>query len=181
MTKDEIFDGLLKREGGYVNHPADRGGPTNWGITEKAARANGYTGDISMLSRDQALRIYHADYWESPRFDLIEVVSQPIAVELLDTGVNMGPSVAAKMLQRCLTALNDGGRLYPDLQVDGAIGNRTANALRAYLAKRGHDGETVLLKALNCCQGARYIELSEARPANEAFLYGWLRERVALS
>ncbi|WP_303046913.1 glycosyl hydrolase 108 family protein, partial [Edwardsiella tarda] len=80
MTKDEIFDGLLKREGGYVNHPADRGGPTNWGITEAAARANGYAGDISMLSRDQALRIYHADYWESPRFDLIEVVSQPIAV-----------------------------------------------------------------------------------------------------
>ncbi|AGH74484.1 MULTISPECIES: glycoside hydrolase family 108 protein [Edwardsiella] len=181
MTKDEIFDGLLKREGGYVNHPADRGGPTNWGITEKTARANGYTGDISMLSRDQALRIYRADYWESPRFDLIDVVSQPVAAELLDTGVNMGPAIAAKMLQRCLTALNDGGRLYPDLQVDGVIGNRTANALRAYLAKRGHDGEAVLLKALNCCQGARYIELSESRPANEAFLYGWLRERVALS
>ncbi|CZY10659.1 glycosyl hydrolase 108 family protein [Enterobacter bugandensis] len=32
MTKDEIINGLLEREAGYVNHPSDKGGPTNWGI-----------------------------------------------------------------------------------------------------------------------------------------------------
>ncbi|HHN4460772.1 TPA: putative peptidoglycan-binding domain-containing protein, partial [Klebsiella michiganensis] len=31
-----------------------------------------------------------------------------------------------------------------------------------------------------CSQGARYLELAEARPANEAFLYGWVKERVSL-
>ena len=41
-------------------------------------------------------------------------------------------------------------------------------------------GETVLLKALNCLQGARYIELAEVRPQNESFVYGSLRERVAI-
>ena len=42
MTKDEIIDEIIQREAGYVNHPADRGGPTNWGITAKTALAHGY-------------------------------------------------------------------------------------------------------------------------------------------
>ncbi|STE86759.1 Predicted lysozyme (DUF847) [Escherichia coli] len=36
-SKDEIFDEILGKEGGYVNHPDDKGGPTKWGITEKVA------------------------------------------------------------------------------------------------------------------------------------------------
>ncbi|EHP6632348.1 hypothetical protein KMW88_004866, partial [Salmonella enterica] len=63
MTKDEIFASILNREGGYVNHPDDRGGPTNWGITLMRARANGYMGDMRNLTRDQALKILEADYW----------------------------------------------------------------------------------------------------------------------
>jgi hypothetical protein len=34
------------------------------------------------------------------------------------------------------------------------------------------------LKALDALQGERYIRLAERRPANEAFLYGWLANRV---
>ncbi|HIH6558265.1 TPA: putative peptidoglycan-binding domain-containing protein, partial [Klebsiella michiganensis] len=79
-----------------------------------------------------------------------------------------------------LSALNMQGNLYPDLKPDGAIGNITIAALKSYLAVRGKDGETTLLKGLNCSQGARYLELAEARPANEAFLYGWVKERVSL-
>jgi hypothetical protein len=43
---------------------------------------------------------------------------------------------------------------------------------------RGKEGEQVLLRALNCSQGARYLELAEGREANEDFLYGWVKERV---
>ncbi|MDQ4651164.1 putative peptidoglycan-binding domain-containing protein, partial [Klebsiella pneumoniae] len=43
----------------------------------------------------------------------------------------------------------------------------------------GKEGEQVLLRALNCSQGARYLELAEGREANEDFLYGWVKERVA--
>ena len=68
---------------------------------------------------------------------------------------------------------------YPDLVVDGVVGPATIAALRAYLAKRGAEGERVLLVALNCTQGARYLEITETRQQNEDFLYGWLRERVA--
>lgn len=55
MTKDDIFNAILGKEGGYVNHPDDKGGPTNWGITQSTARAHGYSGDMRSLTRDQAL------------------------------------------------------------------------------------------------------------------------------
>ena len=42
MDVEELIDELIEREGGYANHPADRGGPTRFGITEAVARAHGY-------------------------------------------------------------------------------------------------------------------------------------------
>ena len=41
------IDALIEREGAYSDHPADRGGPTRWGITEQVARAYGYYGSTS--------------------------------------------------------------------------------------------------------------------------------------
>ena len=37
---EHLLDALIEREGGYVNHRADRGGPTRYGITEAVARAD---------------------------------------------------------------------------------------------------------------------------------------------
>ena len=180
MTKDQIFNSILEKEGGYVNNPNDKGGPTNWGITQAVARAHGYSGDMRALTREQALAIYEADYWYGPRFDQISAVSPAIAAELCDTGVNMGPAVAAKFLQRSLNVMNNQQKLYPDLMADGQIGPRTISTLKQYLTSRGLNAEEVMLKALNSLQGARYIELSEQRPANESFVYGWVKERVII-
>ncbi|MCW5003519.1 hypothetical protein M7963_18565 [Enterobacter roggenkampii] len=179
MTKDDIFNGILDKEKGYVNHPDDRGGPTNWGITQKTARAHGYQGDMRNLTREQALAILEADYWYGPRFDQVAVLSAVIAEELCDTGVNMGPSVQTKWFQRWLNAFNDQQKLYPDLIPDGVIGPRTVSALRSFLARRGKEGELVLLRALNCSQGQRYLELAEQRSANESFVYGWVKNRIS--
>ncbi|MGG7768371.1 hypothetical protein PGN90_11055 [Klebsiella aerogenes] len=180
MTKDNIFDAILGKEGGYVDHPNDKGGPTNWGITQATARAHGYAGDMRNLTREQALSILEADYWYGPRFDQVALVSSAIAAELCDTGVNMGPSVPVKWLQRWLNAFNNQQKLYPDLVADGQIGPRSISALKSYLAARGKDGEEVMLRALNCSQGQRYLELAEGRTANESFVYGWVKERVKL-
>lgn len=180
MTKDDIFNAILGKEGGYVNHPDDKGGPTNWGITQTTARAHGYTGDMRQLTRQRALEIYEADYWYGPRFDLVSAVSPAIAAELCDTGVNMGPSVQVKWFQRWLNVFNIQQQFYPDLLADGQIGPRTISALKSFLARRGAEGETVLLRALNCSQGQRYLELAEQRPANESFVYGWVKDRVKL-
>jgi len=176
---DRLIDGLIDREGGYVDNPADKGGPTCFGITEAVARANGYAGPMASLPRAEAAAIYRRLYWLRPRFDEIAKRSAAIAAELLDTGANMGPAVAVTFLQRALTALNRNGKDYPDLTPDGRIGPTTLAALDAFLNLRGQEsGETVLLRALEALQGERYLRLAERRPANEAFLYGWLANRI---
>jgi len=179
MKVDDYIEALIAREGGYVDHPNDRGGPTNWGITEQVARAFGYHGRMQDMPRSLAKSIYLERYWEAPNFHLINEHSAAVAEELLDTGVNMGPGVAARFLQRALNVLNAEGKHYPDITVDGAIGRMSIAALRAYLAHRGKDGHVVLVRALNAQQGVRYIELAEARPSQESFVHGWLLHRGA--
>jgi len=175
---DALIDGLIDREGGYASNPADKGGPTCFGITEAGARANGYAGPMHQLPRDEAARIYKRLYWLRPGFDQVASRSVAIASELFDTGVNMGPAVAATFLQRALTALNRNGQDYSDLTPDGRVGAQTLAALDTFLKVRGRSGETVLLRALEALQGERYLRLAERRPANEAFLYGWLANRI---
>ena len=176
---EQLIDGLIEREGGFVNHPADRGGPTCFGITEAVARAHGYGGVMRELPRSEAEAIYRRLYWLRPRFDQVAKRMPRLAAELFDTGANMGPAVAATFLQRALTALNRSGRDYSDLVPDGRIGEVTLAALDAFLKVRGKAGaESVLLRALEALQGERYLRLAERRPANEAFLYGWLANRM---
>ena len=182
MRVSELIDELIEREGGYVNHPADKGGPTRYGITEAVARAHGYGGSIAELPREEAEAIYRRLYWLRPRFDEVSVRAPTVAAELFDTGANMGPAVAATFLQRALTALNRNGKDYADLVPDGRVGPATLSALDAFLKVRGRErGETVLLRALEALQGERYLRLAEQRPANEAFLYGWLANRIGSS
>ena len=177
---DVLIDGLIEREGGYVNHPADKGGPTCFGITEAVARAHGYAGAMRSLPRIEAAAICRRLYWLRPHFDQVAKRSARIAAELFDTGANMGPAVATTFLQRALTALNRNAKDYADLTPDGRVGPTTLAALDRFLEARGaRAGETVLLRALEALQGERYLRLAERRPANEAFLYGWLANRIS--
>lgn len=176
----KLIDELIDREGGYVSHPDDRGGPTAFGITEAVARAHGYTGLMRDFKRDMAVAIYTRKYINGPGFDKVLALSPAIGEEMIDTGVNMGASIPGPWLQRVLNALNQQGQAFPDLVVDGQLGPATLSALRSVLSKRGKDGERVIVRALNCLQGARYLEITEARQQNESFFFGWMLNRVAM-
>lgn len=175
---DRLVDPLIGREGGYVNHPSDRGGETIWGITVGVARENGFAGSMRTMSRDQAKAIYRAKYWAKPGLYLIAPHSEAVAEELFDTGVNMGTGTGVMFFQRALNALNRRGRDYVDIAVDGAIGPATAAAFKALLKKRGAAGADVMLRVLNSLQGARYIALAEAKETQEDFVFGWFANRV---
>lgn len=175
---DRLIDKVISLEGEYSDHPADRGGPTRWGVTEAVARAHGYAGSMRHFPQAQAAAIYKRKYWHRPGFDKIAQRAPQIAAELFDAGINMGTATATAFLQRALNALNRNGNDFHDLAVDRVIGTRTLAALDAFLRKRGCQGETVLRKAIDALQGARYIKLAESRPANETFLYGWLANRI---
>jgi len=176
--KNEIINDILSVEGGYVNDPSDSGKETNHGITIKVARDYGFNGSMKELSKDLAYEIYSAKYWDALKLDDIEELSEKIAGEVADTGVNMGVSRAAKFLQRSLSVLNKKGLLFNDLVADGKIGLKTITAMATYIEHRGKGGETVLYNMLNCLQGAFYVELAERREKDEKFIYGWFKNRI---
>lgn len=181
MSIQAIIEGVVAREGGYVNNPNDSGGPTCWGITETTARRNGYVGPMQDLPRDLAVKIYFQEYVVDPGFLKIAAISTAIAAELVDSGVNCGPGRPGPWLQRTLNLLNRQAKMFPDLVVDGKIGPATQAALLYMMQSRGHDGEKVILRALNCLQGAYYIEITERRAANEEFFFGWMLKRVEVA
>lgn len=180
MNIDTLIDAVIAREGGYSNHPADRGGPTNWGVTQQVARAYGYMGDMAKMPRATAVSIYKSRYWTGPKFDQVAAIFPEIGHEIFDTGINMGVATAGKFLQRALNVLNRGGDDYPDIGTDGNVGPMTLAALKSYMAKRGTAGGEVLRKALDGLQCARYIELAEANKSQEVFAYGWISNRVGV-
>ena len=177
---NDIIEDVIAAEGGYVNNKSDPGGETMYGITKATALRNGYHGPIKDLSISVARAIYYGEYVVQPGFDKVLLLSFTIAAELVDTGVNMGTKEAAKMLQQALNAFNKSDGSYPDLKVDGDIGSATINALKIYLKDRKERGQDVLLKALNCLQGARYIKLSEGNKKLKNFTFGWIDNRIKL-
>lgn len=179
--KDKIIAGIIEREGGYVNDPKDSGGETMYGITVAVARKFGWQHSMKSLTKEVAYNIYSSLYWDSLKLDDIEKLSPKLAEELADTSVNMGAVRAATFLQQSLNVLNNEGSYYKDLTVDGAIGNLSIAALKAFLKLRGKDGEVVLYNMLNCLQGAFYINLAERRKKDEKFIFGWFKNRITLS
>lgn len=181
MTIDAFTESWLatgREEGGYANNPHDRGGETMLGITEQVARAHGYKGAMKDLPRDVARTIAKEQYWNSMRLDEVAALSRPIAKEMFDTGFNAGQATVVKFLQRLLNVGNRMEKDYPDIVADGLMGKVSIASLRAFLDKRGRQGETVLLRGLNCLQGAYYVEITERREENETFIFGWLLNRV---
>jgi lysozyme family protein len=176
-AKQRIISDLIAVEGGFWDDPTPNGGPTRYGVTERTARRHGYSGDMRQFPRSMAVTIFATEYWDAVRADGLLRVSEQLAAEVVDTCVNCGPSRASEFLQRQLNVLNRRGTLYPDLVVDRNIGPRTIAAVIAYAAVRD---VSVLVRGLNCLQGAFYTELCERREVDEDNYYGWLSHRVKL-
>jgi lysozyme family protein len=101
MNFDDIFTRLLGHEGGYVNHPADPGGETNWGISKRSyPHVN-----IKGLTKEAAQEIYRKDFWEPIDGD---VLYDGVAFQLFDFAVNSGIQTAIRYYQRALGVADDG-------------------------------------------------------------------------
>ncbi|MGF6633507.1 glycoside hydrolase family 108 protein [Paraburkholderia sp. MM6662-R1] len=175
---DDLIDALIGREGEYSNNPADNGGETIWGITAATARAYGYSGAVKDMPRSTAVEVYRQRYWVVPRFDQVYSIDANLAEKLFDIGVNMGPATGVRYMQRALNVLNNQGKAFSDISVDGGIGPLTLAALNAFYAQRGAAGRDVLLNMIRAQQSVRYIELAEKTPSQEAFEYGWQVNRA---
>lgn len=110
---------VVDKEGGFSDHPRDRGGPTNLGITLRTlaswqglnfdeiteeARAK-LLADLRALTRREAAEIYRANYWLPMRCGDLP---RGVDLMLFDFGVNAGPRTSVKMMQRAVGVTADG-------------------------------------------------------------------------
>lgn len=120
---DKILDAIIAREGGWVDHSLDRGGPTKYGITQRTLSewrgAPATAEDVRSLEESEARQIYRSEYVEKPGFaDLLHAGLQEL---LVDMAVNHGPDRAIKSLQKAL-----------GVAVDGVLGPVSKAAIAAY-------------------------------------------------
>lgn len=113
LELDIFIDRLIAREGGFVDHPVDRGGPTNMGITHKTLarwRKGEYVtvDDVENLSVEEARAIYRSMYWQEPGFDTLHFLSPVMSEMLFDAAVHHGPRRAVRFLQYAAMVTVDG-------------------------------------------------------------------------
>ena len=126
MAKFENFAGkLLRLEGGYVNHPLDKGGPTKYGVILSVWKEYGHdkdgdgdidAEDIKKLSEEDAKWIAKKIFWDYFQADFI--LNESVAQFIVDWGYNSGRKTVAKIVQRVVNA-----------DVDGIVGVQTLTTI----------------------------------------------------
>lgn len=168
-------------ERGFVDNPKDNGGPTNHGITERIARAYGYTGSMQELPLRVAQEIGRKFYWDPMQGDAIAQISLSVACKVFDLNFQFYAGAAITFLQRSLNALTSSyapAATSAAIAVDGHCGPITLQALRDFIRARGSAGEVVLEKSLEGLQVADYLRQVEASFSKSSSYYGWLAKRV---
>lgn len=166
----DIISEILRREGGYVDHPDDKGGPTNRGVTQETL--SGWLGrpatveDVKNLSEETAREIYEKNYLKGPKIDELPA---PIMPFVFDSAVNHGPRNAVRMMQEVVNQSDCG-----PISADGYMGPNTRKGAEATQEKLGAG----FLAAL--CEERRrfYRRIIERDPSQKAFEKGWMN-RVA--
>jgi len=166
---DTIISATIDQwEGDFVDHPADRGGPTNYGITAATYAAwlgrPVITAEVRSMPRAHAVAIYRQRYWRTAGIDRLPESLWPV---VFDISVNMGPVVAIKFLQRAVAV-----SLAVRLADDGQLGPNTLEMLATALDKVG---TTTLVNAICDQRARRYDEIIDRDPSQKVFRKGWLR------
>ena len=153
MVFKEIVRDIIRREGGYVDHPKDPGGETKYGIAKRSHPKE----DIKSLTKKRAEEIYYDEYWIPSK---APYVHHSLRATFFDMVVNMGRSRAVKILQEALSAKGW------FTVVDGRIGPNTI----AMAEKSGLEPER-----LRSYRVKYYANLVKRKPKMEKYWYGWYR------
>lgn len=167
MTVNEMVDEILRREGGYVNHPNDRGGPTNMGITQKTLSSwlgrKASIEDVKGLDEETAREIYLKNYLYGPRIDLMP---EEIVPQAFDISINSGPRTAVKLVQKTVNLAGFG-----PIAADGVMGPKTAKACHSAQEAMGClFNNAIMYERINF-----YNRIVEKDPSQSVFLKGWTR------
>lgn len=159
-SSQALIEGIVQREGGFVNNPNDRGGATKYGIT--IATLASWRGapvsveDVSNLTVAEAAAIYEKRYILDPGLDT--VLDPQLRELLVDFGVLSGPKRAVIGLQKALG--------FPGAQCDGSFGPASRAAMAAV---KNPEALFYKVKYERCEQLLRIC----ANPSQAVFANGW--------
>lgn len=148
---------LLKFEGGYVDHPNDRGGVTNIGVTLATYRE--YCGqdktakDLQNMSYSTWQNIMKDMYWDKCRAD--EIDSQSVAEIVVDWCINSG-MVGLRRVQEIVGCKPDG--------IAGSITLSLINSSDAH----------ELFDRIWTARQQFYTNIVKRNPSQKVFMNGWM-------
>jgi len=164
MAKFEDFAGkLLRLEGGYVNHPLDKGGPTKYGVILSVWQEHGHdkdgdgdidAEDIKKLSEDDARFIAKKVFWDYFQADFI--LNGSVAEFIVDWGYNSGRKTVAKIIQRLVK-----------VKIDGIVGAQTLTAINCA-------DQEMLFNTLKIERKIFLNNIIKRRPDQIVFYDGWM-------
>lgn len=158
MADFNKFAPLLQRlEGGFVNHPDDKGGATNMGVTLRTYRdfygTDKNVDDLRNMTAEEWEHIMKTGYWDICRADRIS--SQSVAEVLVDWCVNSG-GVAIRRTQEILS-----------LKPDGIVGPVTLQTINSQRPQE-------LFKRILYVREQFYKDIVKWNPSQKVFLKGWM-------
>jgi lysozyme family protein len=173
---------ILENEGGYVNHPNDPGGATNYGVSLRFLKETDGDGDfdndgdvdvedIRNMDVEDAMAIYKKYWWDRFRYGMIH--DQTIATKIFDMSVNMGAKRAHTLVQTAINVAFDA-----QLTEDGILGPATFQVINAI---GDGDEEQILLDQICEEQWGFYQRLIAKNPKFRVFAKGWQRRAFAVS
>lgn len=151
-------------EGGFVDDPDDRGGRTNYGVTQEVY--DEYRSlrrlperDVALITVEEVRDLYHALYWVRAKSDLLP---WPISHVHFDTSVHHGVDFAVRALQRTVGA-----------EVDGDFGPNTLGATEAAIEADALDGVLDFVGRYLWSRFSLFVDLADRKASQRKFLRGW--------
>lgn len=164
MSIEKYITRIIEREGGFVDHPSDKGGPTKFGITlttlSEWRKKDVSKDDVNNLQTAEAYEIYKTKYLLNSGIN--NIADDHLKALMLDAAVNHGISRAVKFLQEALKIQQDG--------VIGPVTIQCANAASIPLLK---------LKYL-AIRIRFYGAIITDNPTQAVFAKGWLNRSAEL-
>jgi lysozyme family protein len=168
---ESMIGRLMAREGGFVDHPMDRGGPTKWGITLVTLAAHRgmacTAGDVQAMNQVEASAIYQRYWFDHSRLRLRHWPYRRLAEVTLDASVmfSLGRSMSVVWVQEAINRRLDEGET--PLRSDGWAGARTLDAMLRF-------AERDLVAAVVAARCRKHGRVVAARPVQVVFLAGWV-------
>lgn len=167
---DKCLDVILGHEGGYSNHSNDRGGATNFGITQKTydtwrTKNKFKKQSVKNITRQEIDLIYYSMYWEPSKCDILP---NKIDCLIFDIAVNSGVLCAVRTLQRCIGVLDDG--MFGKLSMAALNDIGDMDKLRIAIIK-----DRILQYSNIVVNDCKKAIKENKQPTQFEFLNGWLK------